>query len=384
MNVETIRDYCLSKPGATEDCAFGPENILFRICGKIFACIDLERPWLVVLKGEPNYAEELRDRYLGITPAWHWNDVRFDADVDDETILAFVDHSYNEVVKKLPKKTLYNFPDLPAGWHHEHLPEVDTTMNYIREPEVFGRPAEFELITADFQTCGHGQKGTVWESERGENLLFAFRFRPEICDKHSRCKDYQLSIINYQLSTDATSPLSANQQFLISEIVALAVHKALSRYVEPSGLTVKWPNDVYFGDKKICGMLIEHNLRGANIASTVVGVGINVGQTTFKGDAPNPISIKQITGGNPDRSAVLRNFLKHFMDFYALLKSAQYDKVHNLYKQSLYRLHGAHRYRDARGEFTATIEDVKSNGLLVLRDTTGQVREYAFKEVEYK
>ncbi len=363
MNIETLRDYCISKPGVTEDCAFGPENVLFRICDKIFACIDLERPWLVVLKAEPDYAVELRDKYNGVTPAWHWNkthwnDVRFDADIDDADILAMVDHSYAEVVKKLPKKTLYNFPDLPPGWHHEHLPELDTAMNYIREEEVFSRPAEFALVTTDYQTRGHGQKGTTWESARGENLLFAFRFRPE--------------------------GVKASHQFLISEVVSLAVMKALSKMMKGGGLTVKWPNDIYFDDRKICGMLIEHNLRGADIATTVIGIGINVCQSQFLGDAPNPVSVKQITKGNPDRAAVLRNFLKYFTELYALLKAGDYDKIHRAYLQSLYRRDGSlHPFRDAAGDFLATIVDVQPNGILLLRDEAGTTRSYAFKEVRF-
>ncbi len=109
MNVETIREYCLAKPLVTEDMAFGPGGVLFRVYGKIFAYIDLERPYLVVTKCNPDRAISLRDRYAGITGAWHWNkrywnDVRFDADVPDELILELVDHSLDEVLKKLPKK----------------------------------------------------------------------------------------------------------------------------------------------------------------------------------------------------------------------------------------------------------------------------------------
>lgn len=109
MNIESLREYCLSKPLATEDSAFGPELILFRVYGKIFACIDLERPHLVVLKIAPDYASELREQYEGITGAWHWNkrywnEVRFDADVDDALVRELVDHSLGEVLKKLPRK----------------------------------------------------------------------------------------------------------------------------------------------------------------------------------------------------------------------------------------------------------------------------------------
>lgn len=109
MDIETVRAYCLQKPLATEDSAFGPEGILFRVYNKIFAYLDLERPDLVVLKCNPDYAIELRDRYNAVTGAWHWNkkywnEVHFDADAPDELVLELIDHSLAEVLKKMPKK----------------------------------------------------------------------------------------------------------------------------------------------------------------------------------------------------------------------------------------------------------------------------------------
>lgn len=110
MDIETIRSYCLSKPLATEDSAFGPEGILFRVYNKIFAYLDLERPDLVVLKCNPDRAIGLHDRYAGILPAWHWNkkywnEVHFSTDVPDEVIFELIDHSLAEVLSKLPRKT---------------------------------------------------------------------------------------------------------------------------------------------------------------------------------------------------------------------------------------------------------------------------------------
>lgn len=110
MNIERIREYCLSKPLATEDSAFGPEGVLFRVYGKIFAYLDLKRPDLVVCKCDPDYAIDLRDKYNGICGAWHWNkrywnEIHFDADVPEELILHLIDHSLSEVLKKLPKRT---------------------------------------------------------------------------------------------------------------------------------------------------------------------------------------------------------------------------------------------------------------------------------------
>lgn len=109
MNIERIREYCLSKPLATEDCAFGPEGVLFRVYNKIFAYLDLERPNLVVVKCAPDYAVSLRNEFEGIRPAWHWNkrywnEIHFDADVPENLILQLIDHSLDEVLHKLPKR----------------------------------------------------------------------------------------------------------------------------------------------------------------------------------------------------------------------------------------------------------------------------------------
>ena len=119
MDIEIIRAYCLSKPLATEDSAFGPEGLLFRVYGKIFAYLDLDRPDLVVVKCDPDRAVELRDRYAGVVPAWHWNkkywnELHFDTDVPDEVILSLIDHSLDEVLKKLPKKTRLEYASISS------------------------------------------------------------------------------------------------------------------------------------------------------------------------------------------------------------------------------------------------------------------------------
>lgn len=119
MDIETIRAYCLSKPLATEDSAFGPEGILFRVYGKIFAYLDLDHPDLVVTKCAPDYALELRDRYVGIRGAWHWNkkywnEIEFETDVPDNMIFELIDHSLQEVLKKLPKKKQEEYAKLQA------------------------------------------------------------------------------------------------------------------------------------------------------------------------------------------------------------------------------------------------------------------------------
>lgn len=359
MNIELVRSYCLSKPGTTEDSAFGPEGILFRICGKIYAYLDLERPDQVVLKCNPDYAISLRDRYAGISGAWHWNkkhwnEVHFEEGISDKLVYELIDHSYSEVVNTLPKKLLYHFPDLPEGWKHTHLDCVDSTMNYLRcEPDI---PSPFNLVTADFQTAGRGQRGTSWEADKGVNLLFGFKFHP--------------------------TWLRADRQFLLSEALALAVAQSLEKYAGKS-ISIKWPNDIYCGDRKICGMLLEHDLCGAHIATTLTGIGINVNQRQFCSQAPNPVSLYQLLGKEVDRAAILRNVLRLFTEYYRQLLNSQTSQIEKAYLKRLYRAAGYYPYRDANGCFEAQIESVCPNGQLVLRDSQGQQRIYAFKEVAF-
>ena len=117
MNIESIREYCLSLPMASEDMAFGDEYLLFRVCGKIFACYGFVREDYFVLKADPDYSIDLRDRYSEIEPAWHWNkkywnQLRLSGDLKDDMIKSLIRNSYAEVVKKLPKRTKIEYPEI--------------------------------------------------------------------------------------------------------------------------------------------------------------------------------------------------------------------------------------------------------------------------------
>lgn len=109
MNVESVRDYCLSLPLATEDFPFDETTLVFRVLGKIFAMIDLEDTTWFVLKCDPEYAIELRDAHTEIAEAWHmnkkyWNQIDLNGELSDTKIQGLIRHSYSEVVKKLTKK----------------------------------------------------------------------------------------------------------------------------------------------------------------------------------------------------------------------------------------------------------------------------------------
>ena len=216
---------------------------------------------------------------------------------------------------------------------------------------------EVWMVSTDFQTRGHGQRGTKWESDCGDNLMFTFVFRPQgVC---------------------------ATEQFYLSEIACLAVAQTLDDYVE--GVSVKWPNDVYVGEQKICGMLLNHQLRGAMVESTMVGIGINVNQPRFVSDAPNPISLQQLLGHRIDTEEVLESFVRHFETLYALWLAGDKTRLATAYQQRLFRREGVHPYEDtATGErFLATFEQVAPSGLLTLRDNAGALRTFDFKAVKF-
>lgn len=218
------------------------------------------------------------------------------------------------------------------------------------------------LITADTphghcfaavsQTAGRGQRGNSWEAEPGKNLTFSICLRPDC--------------------------LQAARQFEISMTVAVAVCDFLRTLVDtPEWLCLKWPNDIYFGDRKLGGILIENSVRGGLIERSVAGIGININQNRFVSDAPNPISLTHITGLQMQLEPLMQRLADAIVD--AEPCSLEY------YLEHLWRNEGVHSFRDtASGEiFKASLAGVKPDGRLLLLDISGQTREFWFKEVEW-
>lgn len=252
---------------------------------------------------------------------------------------------------------------IPEGITHIALDTVDSTNNYLKT-NASRLQDDVTLVTADFQTSGRGQRGNSWESEEGKNVVYSLLIHP--------------------------SYLKPSKMFAISEVSALSICYALNDVVsqmsadtEPGCFSIKWPNDIYFGNRKVAGILIETDILGSRIVNAVIGVGVNVNQQTFKSDAPNPVSLFQILGEEVERDTVLNTIMRKFMRLYEELEQGDVDFIHYLFMQNLFRKEGVHRYRDSNGPFEASIHDVELTGHLILRDTSGTLRRYAFKEVEY-
>ena len=239
--------------------------------------------------------------------------------------------------------------------HITFIEETDSTNKALRERMATGQVDEGSVVVAGFQTAGRGQVGNVWESEAGKNLTFSVVLYPE------------------------TVP--ANRQFVLSQLAALSVKEVLDAYTDH--ITVKWPNDIYWKDKKICGMLIENDLCGKNIYATIIGIGINLNQLEFRSDAPNPVSLAQITGSVYDADDVLDRFLSILYKWYLRLLKGEEDVIRNKYREALYRRDGYYPFSDDDGGFAARIYDIEPTGHLVLQLQDGTLRRYAFKEVRY-
>lgn len=238
-----------------------------------------------------------------------------------------------------------------------HLEEVDSTNAYVmRNVADLKAPV---MVSAFAQTAGQGQRGNSWESEPGKNLTFSIFYRP-----------------------DRLPPMA---QFSMSEAVSLAVVDFLARHgIEAK---VKWPNDIYVGDRKICGILIRHSVMGAFVSYSVIGVGIDVNQTLFLSDAPNPVSMKKVTGESYDLALMEKEIAAIMKTRLDQVGDEEYRKaLHAEFMRSLWRGDGkGYPFVDTASgeEFMATITDIAAHGPITLQLSDGSERTYAFKEVSF-
>lgn len=215
---------------------------------------------------------------------------------------------------------------------------------------------EGDVVWADFQTAGRGQRGHEWHSRKGENLTFSAVLEPTF--------------------------LPIPNQFSVSEVVALSLVDMLADYAIEA--KIKWTNDIYVGDRKLVGILIEHSLAPKTLRRTIAGIGINVNQTEFDPSIPNPVSMAQLLGREIDAEEVLECFLTHLQCNYEVLREGGAEVLHSRYNSLLYRLNEYHTYALPSGEkFKAAIRGTEPSGALKLEDETKKIKDYLFKEVEF-
>lgn len=231
------------------------------------------------------------------------------------------------------------------------LAEVPSTNTYVKE-NAASLP-DVAVIFTNRQTAGRGQKGNSWEAQPGKNLTFSILVkRPEV---------------------------DVKRQFRISEAVSLAIVEYLDRYAQ--GFAIKWPNDIYHDDKKIAGILIENSLQDTAIDYTVIGIGLNINQRRFESDAPNPVSLVNITGDEYPLITVLHEICERIVGY---LEHTGDSDLHARYMSRLWRNDGKFypfMLPDGR-RFSAAISDVDPDGMLtLLHRADNSLHRYAFKQV---
>ncbi len=214
---------------------------------------------------------------------------------------------------------------------------------------------EFTVVKAAMQTAGKGQTGNRWESEKGKNLTVSILLKPTFLDP--------------------------GIQFYISKIASLAILNTLNKYGIKA--LIKWPNDIYVDGKKIAGILIENSIMGTGLAESIVGIGLNINQKEFSSNVKNPVSMIHILQKETDTDKILHELQDMLHRFYKLLQDNKFEDIDHAYFDALYRRHTVSRFKDINGEFTAEILSVEPTGFLILKDTSGIIRKYAFKEVEF-
>ncbi len=237
--------------------------------------------------------------------------------------------------------------------------ETDSTSNYLsRMLSEEDLPDGFAVI-AKHQTAGRGQIGHCWKSEYDKNLLFSLLLHPTF--------------------------IHIADQFYLMRAVAVAIVEILRNGFRTDSFVIKWPNDIYYNDRKLCGFIVDNLLMGNQITHSIVGVGMNVNQTNFDLDLPNPISIANIVGRNSDTYLLFKDFQSNIMKEYRLLRDddINFEYLNNRYLGMIYKFGEWAKYSDSNGEFEGRIIDIEPTGRAVIQHKGGEFRKYYIGEVEY-
>jgi len=263
------------------------------------------------------------------------------------------------------------------------LESTDSTNSQLTRLSAEEKLSEGTVVVTQKQEQGKGQRGTIWESDEGKNLTLSILLHPTF--------------------------LKPDEQFLLSKVVSLGVMDFIRLCVSPflrfsaSGketekgrmgeaetVLIKWPNDIYIGDKKVAGILIENSVSGNFLSHSVVGIGINVNQEKFSAELPNATSLKMIFEKEFDLEECLSRLCSCIERRYLQLKANHFEKINEDYLQNLYRFEEWANYKYKGEILKAKISGITKIGKLVLfvgllseEKENGEILECDFKEVEF-
>ncbi len=248
------------------------------------------------------------------------------------------------------------FSGLFVGQNFVTLKEVDSTNTFLKLMLAKSEPVpEGTVIMAEDQVAGRGQQQNKWYSAKGESLTFSLVLYPTF--------------------------LPLKDQFLLTSAVSVGIHEALHPMIGDQ-LKMKWPNDVYVGDKKLGGVLIENQVQGSKIKSSVIGIGLNINQVSFPDWVPNATSLKQILHTDYDIKYILLQICSHIERWYIKLMNGEVSQIQNAYRQALYWLDEPHRFKAGQQVFEGVIKGTDAAGCLQVAHG-GQLHTYNLKEIEF-
>jgi BirA family transcriptional regulator, biotin operon repressor / biotin---[acetyl-CoA-carboxylase] ligase len=239
------------------------------------------------------------------------------------------------------------------------LQTVDSTNNHalglLKTKKT--RILEGTVIIAKNQTAGRGQTGNTWESKPGKNLTFSTILYPDF--------------------------IKPSEQFLLNKAISLSIIDYLEQLFPNSTLKIKWPNDIYVGNKKIAGILIENIIKGKEFSCSVAGIGLNVNQTKFSKNIPNPVSMRIISKKKHDIHECFDNLCWQIEKRYFQLKNGNYKKLNSDYLNSLFRYKQFHYFNYKNKRVKLKITGVSCYGELELIDENNKNLKCEFKEIDF-
>ncbi|MFZ4740672.1 MAG: biotin--[acetyl-CoA-carboxylase] ligase [Bacteroidales bacterium] len=237
------------------------------------------------------------------------------------------------------------------------LVNTNSTNDYASESLKNNNLVEGTVIWAISQTKGKGQKGNRWESEDGKNLTFSIILHPV--------------------------KLDPSKQFLLNKAISLGVIDFLKTKIDETLVKIKWPNDIYVGKSKIAGILIENEILGSTIQSSIVGIGLNVNQLIFSENIPNPTSLRLILKTELDKEVVLIDILKAIEERIIKLYNNDIEEINSDYLNNLLYYNNYHSYLWKDTEIKAMIVDISEYGQLILKTIQNNMIKCDFKEIVF-
>lgn len=235
------------------------------------------------------------------------------------------------------------------------LNAIDSTNSYLKQLYVKKAIEDYTVVTANQQNQGRGQMGTIWDSEKGKNLM--------------------CSVLKSNIS------ISIEQQFYISIVTSLALIKTLQAFNVPK-LNVKWPNDILAENKKICGILIENVIKKNGIEASIIGIGLNVNQINFE-NLPNASSLKELTGIFYDLDELLQSIVNNLKFYFNLLAKGKFDLLNGDYETYLFRKDKPSTFELISGEiFLGFIVGVNETGKIIIKLEDDIKKTFDLKEVK--